>query len=67
MALRVEVLEDGTLHYISDGPVVVTGDAGGVVTLPDGSAVNVTPAVIEVADEDQAAAIVAAITASLEG
>ena len=25
MAIRVEVLEDGTLHYISDGHIVVTG------------------------------------------
>lgn len=63
MAMRVEVLPDGTLHYISDGPVVLTGPITGNVTLPDGTVVNATPAVVEVADEAQAAALSDAIGA----
>jgi hypothetical protein len=48
MALRVEVLEDGTLHYITDGHALVTGAHQGHVTVADGTVYNVTPAVIEV-------------------
>jgi hypothetical protein len=61
MALRVEVLPDGTLHYISDGPVVFTGPISGTVTLPGGEVVNVTPSVIEVRDDDHGLQIAEAI------
>ncbi len=63
MALRVEVNPDGSLHYISDGPVLLTGPIVGNVTLPDGKVVNVTPTVVEVADEAEAAAVADAIGA----
>lgn len=61
MALRVEVNPDGSLQYISDGPLVMTGPIEGSVVLPDGSRVNVTPAFIEADDDDHAVAIAEAI------
>lgn len=61
MTLRVEVLDDGTTHYISDGPVVMTGTVVGAVELPDGTVVDVTPAVVEVDDEEQAMLLAQAI------
>jgi hypothetical protein len=63
MTLRVEVLEDGTLNYISDGPIVLTGPISGTVTLPDGKTINVTPEVVEVADDAEAIALSNAIGA----
>ena len=65
MSIRVEVLDDGSLHYISDGPVVVTGPVTGTVTV-DGEKVNVAPAVIEVASDEQAVAVAEAIAVKLE-
>ena len=65
MSIRVEVLEDGTLHYISDGPVVLTGPVTGSVTV-DGEKVNVAPAVIPVESEEHAAAVAEAIAVKLE-
>ena len=57
MALEVQVQEDGTLLYFSDGPVVVTGPIRGWVMLPNGKTVNVDSNVVEAEDEDEAAAI----------
>jgi hypothetical protein len=51
MAIRVSVLDDGTLSYQVDGHAVLTGTHQGHVTLDDGTAYHVTPAVIEVLDE----------------
>lgn len=61
MALRVEVNPDGSLHYISDGPVVLTGPISGAVTLPDGKVVNVTPAVVPVATDAEGVLVAEAI------
>lgn len=61
MTLRVEVNPDGTLHYISDGPIVLTGPVNGTVDLPGGKTVNVTPAVVEVADDAEAVQLANAI------
>ncbi len=45
--------EDGSVrwHYISDGHVVLTGPIAGGVTLSDGTEYDVTPEVIEVAED----------------
>lgn len=61
MALTVETNSDGSLHYISDGAVVLTGPYVGEVTLPDGTQVDITPAVIEVDSDEQGVAIAEAI------
>ena len=61
MALRVEVNPDGSLHYISDGPVVLTGPISGAVTLPNGKVVDVSPTLVEVADDAEALALAEAI------
>jgi hypothetical protein len=62
MTLRIEQNEDGTLHYISDGHVVVTGpDTTGVVTTADGTEYNVAPHVLEVASPEHAAEVAALI------
>lgn len=65
MAIRVEVLDDGTLHYVSDGHVVVTGPVEGTVDV-DGVRVNVSPAVIEVDTAEKAAAVADAIGEKLQ-
>ena len=54
MSLTVEVLEDGRLHYISDGHVVLTGPIQGHVTTADGTRYHVGPDVIEVASQAHA-------------
>ena len=61
--IRLGTNEDGSpqWHYISDGPVVLTGPIRGSVTLPDGTVVDVTDEVVEAASDAQAAAIGAAI------
>jgi hypothetical protein len=54
--IRLGTNEDGTplYHYIADGPVVFTGVARGLVTLPDGTEVDVTDDFVEVASEAEA-------------
>ena len=64
-SVRVEVLEDGTLHYISDGHVVVTGPVSGTVVV-DGETVNVTPAVIAVDSPETAIKVADAIGEKLQ-
>jgi hypothetical protein len=73
MAIRIEPIlnEDGSvatnpdgtplLHYISDGPVVITGPISGDVVLPDGEHVDVTAPLVEARDDEHAAAIASAI------
>lgn len=61
MAMRVEVNPDGTLHFISDGPIVFTGPIKGEVTLPTGEVVNVAPQFVEARDDAEALAIAEAI------
>lgn len=54
MTLEVSVADDGTLQYICDGHVVITGPISGHVTCADGTRYNVSPAVIEVAHREHA-------------
>lgn len=64
--LRVEVLEDGTLHYIADGGhVVLTGPVSGTVDV-DGEPVNVSGDIIVVDSAEKAAAVADAIAVKLE-
>lgn len=66
MALRIEQNEDGTLHYIADGHIVLTGPTTGEVELPDGEIVNVTAAAIEVDSQEKAQLVAAAIQAKYD-
>jgi hypothetical protein len=54
MALTVEIGEDGSLAYKSDGHVVLTGPIQGHVTTEDGTRYHVGPDVIEVASQAHA-------------
>lgn len=53
---------DGSLlyHYASDGPVVITGPIRGLVTTSDGTAYDVSDAVVEVHPDhvDEVAALI---------
>lgn len=57
MAIKVELNDDGSLHYISDGHVVLTGPISGAVTTADGTTYNVSPALIEVESPEHAAEV----------
>lgn len=66
--IRLGTNDDGTplYHYASDGHVILTGPATGIVTLPDGSTVDVTDAVVEADSPEHAQAIADAISATTE-
>ncbi len=62
MALTITQNDDGTLHYQTDGHVVLTGpDPKGEVILADGTRYNVSPLVIEVESLEHAAEVAAKI------
>lgn len=58
MTLQITRDENGRITHIhSDGHVVLTGPIRGNLTLADGTMVDVTPPVVEVAGPEQAAEI----------
>lgn len=64
--IRLGTNEDGTPHFLYRGEhVVITGAASGVVTLPDGSEVDVTDSVVHADSPEHAQQIAAAISDSL--
>jgi hypothetical protein len=64
--IRLGTNEDGTPHFLYRGDhVVITGSASGVVSLPDGSEVDVTDAAVEADSPEHAQAIADAIAASV--